>query len=483
MTLARKVAHNTMIQFAGKALGTVLALVTIGFMTRYLGQKGFGEYTTIIAFLSVFATMADLGLYMVVTREISKDGADEKKIVSNALAIKLTAAIGILIITPFIALLFPYSHTVVFGIAIGAFSFLFILLNQTLIGIFQKHFRMDKVALAEIAGRVIWLLGVLLTIKFGWGLLVMISFVALSNFVNFLIIFIAARRFVKVGLQFDFAFWKKLMIIAAPLALSVVFTLIHFKVDTIFLSILKPAEDVGIYGAAYKILEGLITFAAIFSGILMPIMSRNAFKDREKFAKVYRKGFDIISIMVIPLVVGVLLFAKPIIIFISGENFSASGPILQILILAVGAIFFAHLFGGAIVALNQQKKMMWAYLFAAVIAIILNLLLIPKFTYYGAAWTTFITETLVAIITVTAVYKVSKIAPQLKVFGKATLAAGVMALVAFCLPNWHVLISIAIVTVVYFVCLFLFRGFSKEMVLEMLRWKKESGSEPTSLNE
>ncbi|MFH2104715.1 MAG: oligosaccharide flippase family protein, partial [Parcubacteria group bacterium] len=183
MTLARKVAHNTMIQFAGKALGTVLALVTIAFMTRYLGQKGFGEYTTIIAFLSVFATMADLGLYMVVTREISKDGADEKKIVSNALAIKLTAAVGILIITPFIALLFPYSQTVVYGIAIGAFSFLFILLNQTLIGVFQKHFRMDKVALGEIAGRVVWLLGVLLTIHFGWGLLVMISFIALSNFV------------------------------------------------------------------------------------------------------------------------------------------------------------------------------------------------------------------------------------------------------------------------------------------------------------
>ena len=478
MSLTQKVAHNTIIQFAGKAIVTVLALVTIAFMTRYLGQRGFGEYTTIIAFLSVFATMADLGLYLVVTREISKAGADEKKIVSNALAIKLTAAIIILVITPFVAMLFPYSRTVVIGIAIGAFSFLFILLNQTLVGIFQKRFRMDRVAIGEVAARIVWLGGVLLTIKMGWGLLVMISFIAISNFVNFLIVLISARKFVKVYLEFDFVFWKKIMKIAAPLALSVVFTLIHFKVDTLLLSVLKPPEDVGIYGAAYKILEGLITFAAIFSGLLLPILSRHAFTNKEKFTKIYRKGFDVIAIMVVPLIVGTILFAKPIILLISGEEFLPSVTILKILILAVGAIFFAHLFGNAVIALNKQKKMMWAYLAAAVVAIILNLLLIPKFSYFGAAVTTFITETLVDLITVIVVYKTAKVWPGFGVLGKAILAAIVMVIVVLLLPNWYFIINIAIATAVYFVFLFFIKGISKDTILEIVKWRESPQSRP-----
>jgi O-antigen/teichoic acid export membrane protein len=62
MRLSTKIAYNTIAQIIGKALATILGLVAVVIMARYLGRQGFGAYTTIITFLSFFGILADLGL-------------------------------------------------------------------------------------------------------------------------------------------------------------------------------------------------------------------------------------------------------------------------------------------------------------------------------------------------------------------------------------------------------------------------------------
>jgi len=473
MSLARKVAQNTIIQFAGKLIGTVLALVTVSLMMRYLGKEGFGEYSTIIGFLGTISIIADLGLYLVVTREISKEGADEQKILSNALSIRLIAAVIVLSAAPFLALLFPYSMTVIIGIAIATLSFLFTSLNQMFVGVFQKYFRMDRVAIGEVAGRLTWLAGVYVVIKLDWGLLTMIAAIALSNFLNFIIVAIFTNKYIKVRLGFDWKYWKKILKIAAPLAFSVIFTLVHFKVDTVILSVIKPPEDVGIYGAAYKVLEGLITFAAIFAGILLPVLSRYAFTNKEKFANIYRRGFDVLAVFLVPLIIGTLFFAEPIMNLFGGGEFNTSASVLKILIFAVGAIFLAHLFGNTVVAINQQKKMMWIYFAAAVVSIIVNIILIPRYSYYGAAITTVITESIVCFATAVTVYLTAKIWPEFKTFFKALLSSIAMIGVIVILPDWHYFINIAIAGISYFAVLYLLGGFSKKAVMEIIKFRSD----------
>ena len=78
MILAQKIVYNVVFNTVTKLLSTVLALVSIGFMTRYLGRDGFGDYATVLAFFSFFSALLDLGLYSVTTREISRKGADEE---------------------------------------------------------------------------------------------------------------------------------------------------------------------------------------------------------------------------------------------------------------------------------------------------------------------------------------------------------------------------------------------------------------------
>lgn len=473
MSLLKQVAQNTIIQFVGKIIGSIFALITVGLMLRYLGQVGFGQYTTIISFLSIFSILADLGLYLVVTREISRPGADERKIVSNAFTLKLIGAGIILGLGQIVALFFPYSHTVKIGIMVGAFSFLFVLLNQVLIGIFQKYLKMLYVAGGEVLGRIVWLFGVFVAVKLKLGLIWFLWAMVLSNFFNFLFVFLCAQKYVKIKLSFDFAYWKYLLKIALPLAISVVFNLVYFRIDTIILSLFKPERDVGIYGAPFKVLESLITFAAIFAGILLPILSQYFAADFEKFKRIYRKGFDVIAIFILPLIVGTLILARPIMIFFGGSEFAESENVLRILIFACGAIYFSHLFGNSTVACGEQKKIMWIYLSTATLSILLNFLLIPKFSYYGAAVSVLISEIAVMVSLVWVIYQKTKILPQFYIFLKSLFAAFLMGIFIYLVPKKHILITVTLASLVYFVILYLIKGFSKETVLEIIGLKTQ----------
>jgi len=83
MQLKKKIAFNTIIQIISKFITTVISLISIGIITRYLGSSGFGEYTTVITFLSFFGIIADLGLTLVTVQMISQPDVDEEKIIGN----------------------------------------------------------------------------------------------------------------------------------------------------------------------------------------------------------------------------------------------------------------------------------------------------------------------------------------------------------------------------------------------------------------
>ena len=125
MIVARKIAYNVVISSISKVLSTILALVSIAFITRYLGKEGFGNYATVLAFLSFFAAIADLGLYSISTREISKEGSDEKKIIGNIFVLRIVSALAVLILAPIIVSFFPYPPEVKAGVIVVAFSFIF----------------------------------------------------------------------------------------------------------------------------------------------------------------------------------------------------------------------------------------------------------------------------------------------------------------------------------------------------------------------
>ncbi len=475
MRLSAKIFYNIFIQIVSKIIATVLGLLAIAIITRELGLIGFGQYTTIITWLSFFAILADFGLTLVTAQMISQPGADEKKLLNNLLGFRLVLAIALLGLAPIIILFFPYSHVIKLGVLITTLSFFFIALNQVLVGLFQKKLRMDKVSLAEVISRVILLVGVILAVKLGFSLIGILVATVVASAINFLLLFIFARSFTRLRLEFDLSVWKEIARKSWPLALTIALNLIYLKADTLILSLIKSEAEVGIYGAAYKVIDVLITIPFMFAGIVLPIMTFNWLKhDTDTLKKVLQKSFDFMIILALPLIVGTQFMAHEIMTLIAGEEFFISGLVLKILIIAAGLIFLGTIFSHAIIAVDKQKKLIGAYVFTSITALIGYFIFIPRFSYFGAAWVTVYSELVIALAAIYYTWKYTGFCPKLGRIAKAGLASLIMGLILYYLPDsfyesgFSLLFTLCAISVVYFVSLFALGGINKKEIAELL---------------
>lgn len=466
--LARKIAFNTIVSAATRVLGTTLALVTIGLLTRYLGKNEWGEYSIVLTFGGIFAILADLGLYQLMVREISKEGADETKIASQIFSLRLISGLFIFALAPLISLFFPYSPQARWAILIGAAGFWLLSGNQVLMGIFQKYLRMDKVALAEVAGRLVQLILIFIFIKLRFGFLLIVSTLAFSSLVNLFLIFWLAQRHVPVRLTFDFGSWKKILAVSYPLALASILTMVYFSTDALILSVFWPAADVGIYKLPYKILESLIFFPSMFAGLIMPMLARSAFVDWPRFKNIFQRAQDVLLIFAIPLVSGTFVLSPAIIRLLGGSQYPESVAILNILMVATAIIFLGTLFSFGLVAINQQKRLWQISAAGAVFNVLVNLIFIPRYSYYAAAASTVLTEALVVLLMLLVVYKTLSFMPSFKIGGRSLLAASVMTLVLWWLKDFNLFFLLGVAAAVYFGVLYLLKGFSAQEILALM---------------
>lgn len=478
MKLSTKIAYNTIIQIISKVIATVIGLVIVAIITRYLGQNGFGEYTAAITFLSFFGIIADLGLTLVTVQLISKPDADQDKVLGNLLALRLVSAVFFLGLAPLSALFFPYSILIKKSIAVASFSFLFIALNQILVGLFQKQLRMDKVSIAEIVNRISLLIGIILAAKFDTGLIGIMVATAFSSLLSFLLHIYFSLSFARITLRFDWPYWRTIMKLSWPLAITIALNLIYLKADTLLLSLIKrPSQigiinEVGIYGAAYKVVDVLVTLPFMFSGIVLPLLSRKwAENKREDFNQIMQKAFNVMILFSVPMIVGTQVLATEIMTIVAGNDFSLSGPILRILIFAAGIIFLGNIFAHAVIAINKQKNIISAYLFTAITALAGYLLVIPRFSYFGAAYVTIYSETVVALASFFIVWKYTRFLPKIATFFKSLLASFCMYFAMKAVGSYlssNIVIVILTGFSAYFAFFFLFKGLTKDELMSLL---------------
>ncbi|MDO8617767.1 MAG: flippase [Candidatus Uhrbacteria bacterium] len=476
MSLTRALAWNTGAQLGGKVISTIIGIVIVGLMTRLLGQEGFGAYSTANAFLQIFALLLDLGLNVTLVAllgEHAGDDAYEKRCVSAFFTLRLlTGFVVLVIIAPAIAWISPYSITIKLAVFALIASFFFPSLGQIVTGVQQRHLKMHLAAIGEILGRVVLLIGLLFAGRLGWGLVPIVSFVSLASIANFAWIFFTTRKFANFRWNWDPTFWKSALHRSWPVGVTIAFGLIYFKADTLILSLMRSQAEVGIYGAAYRVLEILITVPFMFAGILLPILAKAwVTKNQTYFSLLIARAIDVMMIFVIPLMVGTWILGTKVMMAVAGKDFALSGDVMKILVIAVAVIYLNTIFSHAVIALNVQRKMIPIYIVVALVTLVGYALFIPTYGLWAAAWLTVFSETCVGLGSLVITHRATPITFQPKTTIAACFAAIIMSLVLFLLQNTWLPITIFAGILVYFFFLCAFGGVSKKTLQEILSWR------------
>lgn len=392
-------ARNSAIQIGGRVASTFLGVVGVAIITRYLGAAGYGDYSAVVAFLQLVAIVADLGLYLTLLRELGEKPQEEHGWrFGSGITLRMITGAVVFGIAPLVALALPYPATVKAGVALTAIGYWF---NQvaTLLGVvFQQRMKMGWATLGDLLGRVAFIAALLWVVNGDRGLLGVLWANVVNSVVWATLLWILARRLVRFRLRIDWAHWRSTMAVAWPIGLGIGLNLIYFKADTVVLSLVRPAVEVGLYGAAYRVLEIVATLPHMIMGIALPLLaSLWAAGKLDELRGAVQRLFDLFWAMAWPIIAGVLATATGIIGLVAGPEFLAAGPILVVLILASGAMFFGTLFSYLVVLTGQQKSMLWVYGSLAALACAAYVILIPRYSYWAASWTTVAVELAVVI--------------------------------------------------------------------------------------
>lgn len=473
MSLFRRLALNTAAQLVGKVASTAIGVLIVGLLTRYLGQDGFGAYSTANAFLQIFTLFLDLGInvtFVALLGEHADDPVYERRCVSALFTFRLISAGILTILAPLLGWLSPYPLDVKLAIVALTGSLLFPGLTQLITGVQQRHLQTHIGAVGEVLGRIVLLVGIFIARASGWGLIPIMWFVSLGSAANFFFNIWLTRPHGLFRWNVDLSFWKTTLMRSWPIGVSIFFNLLYYKGDTLVLSFARSQAEVGIYSAAYRVLEILITIPFMLAGLMLPLFSEAWGKgDRARLAFLTKESASALMFLIAPMVMGTLVLADRIMILVAGPEFAASAGILRILIVATGIIFMNVIYAHVVVAIQAQRQMLPIYILTALGIGTGYIFLIPRYGMWAAAWLTVASEVFIT----TGSYVVATRAVSMSLHARSVLiawtSACVMAVTLLALQTLPLPALILVGAIVYAALLLGLKAFPKELLLQLIK--------------
>ncbi len=185
-----------------------------------------------------------------------------------------------------------------------------------------------------------------------------------------------------------------------PYAVLVLLMTFYNRIDSVMLERMLPfrvgAHEAGIYASAYRLLDASNMIAFLFAGLLLPIFSR-MIKLKQNVEEIVRLS---VSLLVIPaLVVAICsyFYSYEIMdLLYSGDHIKESSAVFRILMSCFIPISATYIFGTLLTANGNLRQLNIMASTGMLINIVLNLILIPKLSAVGAAYSSITTQVFTA---------------------------------------------------------------------------------------
>jgi O-antigen/teichoic acid export membrane protein len=427
------VAQNTVAQVVARAVSVLASLAVIPVLTRYLGPALFGDYALVITLNAFLLSVTDLGIQTVATRDASQAPEKMGLLATQAVILRTCGTIVLAGISVTILTLTGYPQPVKLGFAIMAITVLVNALQTGFAVILQSTLRLYLIAFSEVIGRLIstgltfGIVVIALRLELNHAIALQDIFWALvvGSLISLTVsaLVVRQRAVLRSGFRRELA--GRMLRDALPLGAVTVASLVLYRADTVLLSVLRNAHDVGIYNLSYRFLDLLLAVPGLFMASVFPVLSAHA-RDPASFRRIWQKALDALALAGVPLAFGTFLTAPHLIHLLGGDQFAASVLPLEILSFVVLLSYLDFAFPHALIIANRQRLILVILVIGLALNIGLNLVFIPRGSYIAAATVSVVSE-LVNVLLAYALavrtygYSLSFITPL-----KAILAGGIM---------------------------------------------------------
>lgn len=474
MSIIKTIARNTLVLLAGQVITVVLTYFYTIYTARYLGAEDFGILSFAIAFTGISCLLADLGLSIFITREVSRNNLLASKYVGNVLVIKTILTIITIGFTATVINLLGYPPKTVMVVYLITLSTIFTSFTNMFNSIFQAFQKMEYISTGRILYSILMFAGILVTIHKNMDI---IFFASVYFFVSLIALgysfYICVRKFIIPKIELDFKFWKYLLKESIPFWMTSVFVIIYFRMDMIMLSIMKGDEAVGWYAASYRLIDGLSIIPSILMSVMFPVFSKCYVDSKNSLELAFKKSFKFLIIISIPIGVGITILADEIIMLFYGGEYLPSVAALKILIWASVLSFINCTPSMLLNSTNKQRYLMTVTFIGATLNTLLNYMLIPSLSYEGAGISTVTTEFIVGLLILYKIQKTQDLRFQIfDVIFRSSISAIIMGIFVLIFKNYTLFLIIPFASLLYFIGLYILNGLEQDdinLLKELLR--------------
>lgn len=389
MTQTRVIGRNAVVRVGAEIASKAISVVLFAAMARTLGQADFGAFIFALSLSSLLISFAGPGTNDILTREVSRDRATLPRIFWNAMTVKSALGVAAVIVGGVVPVIGGYPADVGLAVPLLTLALLVDTISKTLQATFIAYDEQRPVAKALLLQRTATTVIGLGVLAAGGELVAITLVFVIGGLVAPLYLFPTLIRLTGwIPLRFSAREAWRLYIVAFPLGLSAVLTTVLVRVDAVLLSWFKPQAVVGIYGAAYRVLDSTMFIPWTFASTLMPTYSRGG----EGLTAAVQGGYKVMLAVLAPISLTLALFAEPIMRIVFGTEYTDGATALRLLSGTITLFGLSYLAQTALIARDRQKVIPWLTAGTAIENIALNLALIPAYSLNGAAFATTFAE-------------------------------------------------------------------------------------------
>jgi O-antigen/teichoic acid export membrane protein len=466
MSIKKRLVRNTGYLLTSTIAVKILTFVTVVIIARYLGKDNFGVFAAAQAFVGLFIVIISLGTEFGFVYEGSKNKEIINSFLGSGIVLKVGLGVLSFIVIVLMARLLGYSQLHVAAISIFVLVWVFISFQNFFSGVFQIHQRMEFRAILDTGRELVFFLILLIVIRFGTNVLGIVSAKLVSNVVFLVVAILLSLKFAKP--MFKNINIGKVIKRSYLYAISGLFYMIYFQIDTVMLSLMRSSAETGVYAAAYKLPVAAFLISRVIETVTRPAMFESESRDRSLLKKIYfvqTKYFVIFGLFV-----GISLWflRDHIVSLIYGSEFAEAAIVLSVLAWFIPIRFVSIVSGDIITTMGKQNVRTMIQGITAGLNIILNIVLIPRYGLYGAAWSTLCSELFLLIAYTFFAYRLFLPLPIIATFLKPIIAAIIMSIV-FIFAEVHWLFAFCLSLLSYAIMLFVMGSFKNDPIFNMIK--------------
>jgi len=477
-----RLAKNTAALAGAALLNQFTGFIIVLLISRYLGVSGLGQYSFLLAFLTMAISLSSLGLNHLLVREIAASkGKAGLYFVNGAIMQGAMGVLTILLAAVFGGRLVDMPHSTL-AVVLISLTVLPMAVRTSAQSVFVAMESSEYATFVALVDNGTKLILVFILLRSGYGILYVALAVFVSRIVAASLGVVWARPFIKgQPLHYDPSVIRYLLRFVPTFALLAFFSVAVSRIDTLFLTRIKGTTDAGIYGASFNIFQMMVLLQASFAGAILPLLTKSFSLSAERFRFVAEKSLKLLFVLGLPVVVGISLLAEPIIVLVYRDpSFMPAAATLRVLIWSFLPLLGHSIFWRMLLSANRQDLVLRTTAINAGCLIALNLLLIPSFSYLGVAYAKLGTY---CIAFAQNYYYVSKYLPKVSLkecLLKPVAAVMIMGIVVMLIRGMGLWVAVACGALAYLTALWLLRAFTaqdlelgKQLLPNFLRPKEE----------